>query len=394
MIVPDQNLEPQHAIGSDRRGAALLIALFFVVILATIVSAAAFVGQLEYRGSRNTLVEQRAFAISEYGLNNEISNWDRGRNLPNPVGMAIGGFDTTRVYVAAGDSARVSIKRLSDTGFWVVSEGRANIGSQSLESGRQTGAYVRIAYPTITPQGAITSAGDVKLQGASQVNGYEHPPAGWPQCANIPGDTVPAVVVGPGHTVTAGPTNITSTPAVVYDSAAADSNTYVRYGSESWNSLTTNADITIPGGIYGSNILPVGTATTCNRNILTNWGEPNRPGAVVGCYGYYPIIYSQSSLKINGNGYGQGILLVNGDLEINGTFDFYGLVVLRDDLVKGNGTANIVGAVFAANLTDVNPLSWLTGTQDVNYSSCAVQSALRGSAILTRVPQRHWSQIF
>ncbi len=394
MIVSDQNLEPQRTIGSDRRGAALLIALFFVVILATIVSAAAFVSQLEYRGSRNTLVEQRAFAVSEFGLNNEISNWDRGRNLPNPVGMPIGGFDTTRVYVAAGDSARVSIKRLSDTGFWVVSEGRANIGSQSLEAGRQTGAYVRIAYPTITPKGALTSAGDVKLQGASQVSGYEHPPAGWPQCANIPGDTVPAIVVGPTGTVTAGPTNVASTPGVVHDSAAADSNTYVRYGSESWNSLTTNADITLPGGIFGSDIQPVGTATKCDRSVNTNWGEPMRPGAVIGCYGYYPIIYSQSSLKINGNGYGQGILLVNGDLEINGTFDFYGLVVLRDDLVKGNGTANIVGAVFAANLTDVSPTSWLTGTQDVEYSSCAVQSALRASAILTRVTQRHWSQIF
>jgi len=189
VIVPNQNLEPDHETGSERRGAALLIALFFVVILATIVSAAAFVAQLEYRGSRNTLVEQRAFAVSEYGLSNEISNWDRGRNLPNPVGMAIGGFDTTRVYVAAGDSARVSIKRLSDTGFWVVSEGRANIGSQALESGRQTGAYVRIAYPTIEPKEAITSAGNVKLQGASGVSGYEHPPAGWPQCAAIPGDS-------------------------------------------------------------------------------------------------------------------------------------------------------------------------------------------------------------
>ncbi|MGH7695570.1 MAG: pilus assembly PilX family protein [Gemmatimonadaceae bacterium] len=394
MIVSNQNLEPQHEIGSDRRGAALIIALFFVVVLATIVSAAAFVSQLEYRGSRNTLVEQRAFAVSEFGLNNEISNWDRGRNLPNPVGMAIGGFDTTRVYVAAGDSARVSIKRVSDNGFWVVSEGRANIGSQALESGRQTGAYVRIAYPSITPKGAITSAGNVRVAGSSEVDGYEHPPVGWPQCANIPGDTVPAVVVGPGATVTSGPSNITSTPAVVYDSAAADSNTYVRYGSESWLSLTSNADITLPGGLFGSNILPVGTATTCNKSVITNWGEPNRPGAVAGCYGYYPIIYVQSGLKINGNGYGQGILLVNGDLEINGTFEFYGLVVIRDDLVKGNGTAKIVGAVFAANLTDTSPLSWLTGDQDVHYSSCAVESALRGSAILTRVTQRHWSQIF
>lgn len=393
MIVSDHHLQPETEPGSERRGAALLLALFFVVILATIVSAAAFVSQQEYRGSRNTLVEQRAFAVSEFGLNNEISNWDRGRNLPNPVGMPIGGMDTTRVYVAAGDSARVSIKRLTANAFWVVSEGRANIGSMWLESGRQTGAYVRIAYPSITPKGAITSAGNVKLQGSSTVNGYEHPPNGWPQCANIQGDTVPAVVVGPGATVTTGSGNITSVPGIVYDPAASDSNTYVRYGSESWISLSSNADIVLPGGHFGSDIQPVGTATTCNRSLNTNWGEPRRPG-VQGCYGYYPIIYVQSNLKINGNGKGQGILLVNGDLEVNGTFEFYGLVILRNNLVKGNGTAMIKGAVFAANLTDNDPLSWLVGNQDVHYSSCAVESVLRGSAILTRVTQRHWSQIF
>ncbi len=390
----DQLREPVDKPDSRERGAALLLTLFAVIVLGTIVSAATFVSQQEYRGARNTLVEQRAFAVSEFGLNAEVSNWDRSRNLPAPVGMLVGAMDTTRVYVASGDSARVSIKRISDNSFWVVSEGRANIGSSALESGRQTGAYVRLAYPTINPGGAITSAGNVRVQGSAEVNGYEHNPPGWPQCASIPGDTVPAVLVAPGATVNSGPSNITSVPAVVYDSAAADSNTYVRYGTESWLTLTSNADITLPGGIMGADIEPIGTPTACDYSLNTNWGEPWRPGTVAGCYGYYPIIYVQGGLKINGNGRGQGILLVNGDLEINGSFEFYGLVVLRDDLVKGNGTAKIQGAVFAANLTENNPLSWLTGNQDVFYSTCAVESALRGSAILTRVKERHWSQIF
>jgi hypothetical protein len=380
-------------VGRSRRGAALLIALFAVVVLATIVSGAAFVSQQEYRGSRNTLVEQRAFNVSEFGLNSEVSNWDRGRNLPSPVGMPIGAIDTTRVYIASGDSARVSIKRISDNAFWVVSEGRANIGSRMLESGRQTSAYVRIAYPSITPRGAITSAGNVRLQGSAVVSGYEHNPPGWGHCANIPGDTVPAVAIGPGATLTTGPNNIQSVPAVIVDPAASDSNTYVRYGSESWNTLTTNADIVLPGGQYGSDILPVATATSCNYGLTTNWGEPFRPGVAL-CTGYYPIIYAQNDLKINGNGRGQGILLVNGDLEINGTFEFYGLVVIRDDLLKGNGTAKIQGAVFAANLNATNPTQWVTGNQDIWYSTCAVESALRGSAILTRVKERHWAQIF
>lgn len=393
-VIPE--LEPARPALDARRGAALLMALFAIVVLSTIISAAMFISQQGFRSSRNTLVEQRAFAVAEFGLNSDVSNWDRSRNIT----MAVGDTTKNLVYVAAGDTARVSIKRLSDTGFWVVSEGRASVGSMGLESARQTGAFVRIAYPSIKAKGAITSAGNVRVQGSAEVNGYDHPPTGWGHCASLPSDSVAAVVVGPTGTVTSGPSNITSTPAVVHDSAAADSNTYVRYGSESWVSLTSNADINLPGGLFGSDIEPAGTATACDRSYPTyhdyNWGEPLRSGVgyIAGCTSYYPIIYSASSLKINGNGRGQGILLVNGDLEINGKFEFYGLVIVRDDLVKGNGTAQIMGAVYAANLSEVNPLSWLTGDQDVFYSRCAIESALRGSGILIRAKERHWAQIF
>jgi hypothetical protein len=394
-------LEPARSAPDGRRGAALLMALFAIVVLATIISGAMFVSQQGFRASRNTLVEQRAFQVAEYGLNAEVSNWDRSRNLPPPTGMAVGDTVTTRIYVAAGDTARVAIKRVSDLGFWVVSEGHANIGSMALESARQTGAYVRVAYPAINPKGAITSAGNVRIQGAGEANGYSTSPTGWSQCASLPNDTVAAVVVGPTGTVTSGPTNITSTPGVVHDSAAADSNTYVRYGTESWNSLTANADIKLPGGVYTSDIEPIGNDSTCfntlalNPNWQLNWGEPLRStGYIKGCSNYFPIIYVQTSLKIAANARGQGILLVNGDLEVQGTLDFYGIVIVRDDILKSAGTARITGAVFAANLSEVLPTSWLTGDQDVMYSRCAIESALRGSGILVRAKERHWAQIF
>jgi hypothetical protein len=380
--------------GSDegqRRGVALITALFGVVVLAVMMSGMYFTSNQEYRGTRNALVEQRAFAVAEFGLNSEISNWDRARNQLQNFG--IGAIDSNQVYVAAGDTAWVKVTRLTNTTFWVLADGQANIGVKSLESRRQTSAYVRIAYPTIEPKGAITAAGDVRLQGAANVDGDDVHPAGWTNCgALVP--TVPAVTVPPAGTVITGPGNITSTPAVAHDSAAADSNTYVRYGSESWNSLSANADIKLAGGVYNNNILPVGTATTCDKSGNFNWGEPARPGTVAGCYGYFPIIYSSGSLHLNGNGRGQGILLVNGDLEINGLLEFTGIVIVRDDILKSNGTADIKGAVFAANMTAGDPLSWMTGDQDVQYSNCAVQSALQGSAILVRVLQRHWAQVF
>lgn len=376
----------------DRRGIALITALFSIVILAVVISGAVFTSTQEYRAGRNALIEQRAFSVAEYGLNSEISNWDRSRNLPG--GMAVGVIDSSDIYVASGDTARVKVTRLTDNEFWVISDGEANMGSNALSARRQTGAYVRIAYPTINPKGAITAAGNVKVQGSAQVDGTEHDPPGWTQCDSIPGAQVPGITVPPGGTVTYGPTNITSTPEVAYDPAAADSNTYVRYGTETWNTLTANADIKLHGGTVVNNIYPDGTASTCNYANTFNWGEPLRPGSVAGCYGYYPIIYFDSDVHINGNGRGQGILLVNGSLDFNGIFDFYGLIIVRNDFNKGTGTADIHGAVFAANLALDNPLSWMTGDQSVMYSSCAVQSALQGSAILVRVKERGWTQIF
>lgn len=376
-----------------RRGAAILIALVAIVVLASLISSASFVSQQEFRSSRNTLVEQRAFAVAEFGLNSEISNWDRSRNLPAPVGDSVGELDTSRVYVAAGDSAKISIKRLSNNIFWVVSEGRTSIGSVSLESGRQTSAFVRIAYPSIVPKGAITSAGNVNLIGNATVSGYDTDPVGWNQCATVPSDTVPAIAVGPTANVGISGSAQTSTPAVVHDSAAADSNTYVRYGSESWNTLVSNADITLPGGTINS-IAPILNASNkCNYAVNSNWGEPNRPGTTQ-CYGYFPIIYSSGSLTVTGNGRGQGILLINGDLRIQGNFDFYGLVVVRDDITKGAGTAKIQGAVFSANMNFADSTSVITGTHDVLYSKCALESSLRASAILIRAKERHWAQIF
>ena len=376
---------------NQRKGIALITALFGVVVLGVMMSGMYFTSNQEFKGTRNALVEQRGFAIAEYGLNSEISNWDRTRNKPTV--FPIGKIDSTQVYVSSGDTAWVKVSRLTDNTFWVVSEGHANIGVAQLEARRMTGAFVRIAYPTINPKGAITAAGNVKMLGSATVDGDDQHPAGWTNCGALSA-TVPAVTVPPSATVSYTPANIASSPAVSYDSAAADSNTYVRYGSESWNTLTANADITLPGGVYGSDILPVGTATTCDRSFDTNWGEPLRPGLAAGCYNYFPIVYSQGDLHLNGNGHGQGILLVNGDLEINGQFEFYGIIIVRDDLTKSNGTAMIHGAVFAANLTLTDPLSWMTGNQDIFYSKCAVENALAGSAILVRVTQRHWAQIF
>lgn len=373
----------------DRRGVALLSAILGVVVITVLILGGFFASTQEFRGGRNLLIEQRAFAVAEYGLNSEVSNWDRGRN----ISMAVGAIDDTRRYVADGDTAFVKITKLTGNTFWVVSEGRAALGSGAMESGRSTNAYVRLAYPSIDPKGAITTAGDVETQGNFGVTGNDTDPSGWGgMCAGIAGGNVAAFRVAPSADVDIHkPEKVIG--GVSRDPAAADSNTYVRYGSETWESLVAGADIVIPasaGSNYNSGVKPTLDDGKC-ENVSTNWGEPFRPG-VTQCHNRFPIIYSAGDLHLKSNGRGQGILLVNGNLTLNGNFDFYGIVIVRDNIKKGNGTATIHGAVYARDAV-IGGNNWFSGNQNIYYSRCAVENALRGSAILVPVKERHWTQL-
>lgn len=388
MIIQDSN-DNTETEGESRRGSALLLTLIVVVVLGALSIGGTMSSLQEYRAGNASLVGQRAFAVAEFGLNHEISQWKRSRNLPPPVGMAIGAIDSNSVFVAQGDTARVKVTRLNENTFWVVSIGRASVGINALESQRQTHMLVRIAYPSINPGGTIVTAGNISVKGSAGITGQNTNPAGWPQCANIAGRDTFAISYGPGKTV-----DIQKPQSVVggthADPAAADSNTYVRYGTESWQSLVAGADITIPGGTYQPD--PSGTATVCNYTVGTNWGEPLRGnGTIAGCIDYFPIIYAQSSIALT-HGRGQGILLVNGDVQLNGNFQWYGLIIARDDIVKGNGTFDLWGSVMSrnANVTDDNSI---TGNSNFQWSKCAVESALRGSAILTRTRERSWVQL-
>lgn len=372
-----------------RRGMALLVTLVVVVVLAALSTGAVVSSMQEYRAGRNSLVEQRAFAVAEYGLNAEIANWNRSRNLPPPTGMSIGAIDSSNVFVAQGDTAKVYIQRLTENTFAVRSLGRAAIGNGQLESERSTQVIVRIAYPSIRPGGAIVTAGDIDVKGSAEVDGRNTNPAGWNQCAQIAGRDTFAIVYAPGKTASIQKPNMVYN-GISVDAAAGDSNTYVRYGTESWNSLKANADIVLPGGNYSPS--PVGNATTCTPQT-DNWGEPIRTsGYIAGCINYFPIIYVDGSAQLS-HGRGQGILLVNGDVRLNGNFEWYGLIIARDDVVKGNGTFDLWGSVMSAN-TQVNDPNSITGNSYFRWSKCAVESALRASAILTRTKERGWAQIF
>jgi hypothetical protein len=373
---------------SNREGMALAMAMFAIVVIGALIAGAFFASTQDFRIGRNSLVAQRAFSAAEFGLNKTMAEWDTKDNLS----IKTGGERVLNYTFADGGAAAVRITRLNDYSYWVVSEGSAGANTP-VETRRRTSSVLRLAYPAVKVGGAVTLAGGGTVKGSTQILGNNANPTGW-DCADYPGRDTTAVAYAPGTTLSIQKaSNAIGTPQSYADPNAGNDGTYVKFGDESWTTLTQQADVTVTGDWDPA---PVGTATTCTRTN-SNWGEPLRApaaGVVAGCTSYFPIVWVKSDLHVNAQGRGQGILLIEGSLQVNGNFTWNGLVIVKDDIIKGNGNPTITGAVMARNATLATAGSEFLGNSTFQYSKCALESALRGSARLVPAKQRAWAEMW
>ena len=359
-----------------RRGTALVLVLVAMIVL-TVLSTGAILGSMEeLRSAHNEQMQQRALAVAEYGLNQQVANWTPARNQ-----LANGAIDSSKVVVAGGDTASVAVMRLNSRSFWVVSIGRTKGGSGRLEAQRQVSMLVSVSSASLRAPATITSFGPTSIKGSANITGVNTAPPGWGACGST-NDTL-AISVNPASTLfVQKPSSQSVNGSSNADPNAGNLNTYNTFGNETWSSLVGKANVMA----NGASPSPSGTTTTCTTTS-TNWGEPLRSGSyVAGCTNYFPIVYSAGSLSIHG-GRGQGVLIVEGDLTINGNFSYDGLILVKGDL-KANGTLDVFGAVLTQGATDI------LGNANFTYSSCAVNNAFAGLSTPKRTKQRSWAQMY
>lgn len=382
-----------------RKGFAMFMALGALVIVAVLIAGSSYLTTQEARLGQNQLVQSRAMAAAEYGLNRIQADWDKTPNLT----MANGAFFDTSYTIANQGTVTVRYVRLNTETFWIVSEGRATVGnstSAARTAVKRVGAILRLRIPTITTQGAVTTAGNINANGTAHIIGTDSVPPGWTGCAAA--SPRAALVIGTTATYNlpngANASNVVGEPTVTTSALASDSNTYVRFGDETWQALVAGANIT-------TSTLDGGTPTTnasdasCNKSDTKNYGEPWRTaqhaGAITVCNTYFPIIYVSTSTQATG-GRGQGILLVNGDFKFGGGFEWYGLVIVKDDIEKGTGTSTIHGGIMArnANVGTKDNAEDLSGTTNILYSACSLERAMRGSASVVQAKHRAWTEMY
>jgi Tfp pilus assembly protein PilX len=389
-----------------RAGFALPLVLFALVIVGTVITGVFYTANMESAIGRNEALQERAFEAAEYGLHATIEKW--GTLATSTTNNAVGSYKpassgcsspTTCVgysTLVPKDSASlwkdtVRITKLSSTRYQMVSTATINGGILRYARHR-TAMDVKLMYPTFNFQAALMTQGNIQIGGSSYINGYDQSPTGW-GCSNALVNKPGIVIDSRSNVGLAGCTAlrcVDGTPDIRNSTAASDTMNYFVFGDLKWADVTAMATWTFTGGTF-TGIAPALTGSACDTSLNTNWGDPRRLTPAGACESYFPIIYMNGSGRMS-NGTGQGILLVQGDLEISGNFEWSGPIIVRGTFTT-TGTGNkVTGGVMAdnANLSS----SAVLGNAVVNYSTCVLNTAALAAAVPKPIIQRAWTDMF
>jgi hypothetical protein len=333
-----------------REGFAVATALFTLIVIGALAMGTLFAATHEMRAGTDALHQARAIMAAELGVEQAIAGWSREWN-----GVLARGYGRSWTSSTAEAVQLVlSVTRLADDLFVITSEARAG------PSRRQVARTVRLDVRDPPLLAALVATGGFDTTTAWAIDGSDHPPAQW-DC--------PAA--GPGLAAV----------------AITDTINALRFGHFDWSALVGVANTSLTVRVTGAS--PPASGEECDTTLPQNWGEPNRSSGGP-CTGYYPVIHAPSDLVIDG-GRGQGVLVVEGNLMIQGGFEFTGVVLVRGAVIGGAGGGRITGTMAIAG-QGATPSS-LEGIS-IEFSRCAARKALLGIAMPMAVVERSWSEGF
>lgn len=369
----------------NRRGMALFISIVAIIVVGGLVSAVLATTTLEQRTGETARRQNQAFAVADAAMGGVVANWLGGSWNTMAVGAstAISGTSPNGTGTYTG-----SVSRINDEIFLLDVTGR----DRNSSARQRLAMLVKLRILKFDISAALTTRGNGSIGGSGEVSGEDTPP--WPAECPPPGPPEAGIRhPDPSDLNFIGGCNgascVTGDPNVEADPTVND-NTFFNYNDNDWESLKASATLVIPGATY-TQLKPSVAASQCNLSDTKNWGEPLRPATIAQCVNYFPIIFVDGDAHLS-NGRGQGILMVNGDLELTGGFEFAGVAVVRGRLKSvGNGN-KVTGGVLAANVELDN--TQVLGNATLRFSRCAIEKAQQASAPGAQFRSRGWLQVF
>ncbi len=370
-------MQPPNRRRCRRSGGFALVLVLFVLLTLALVTAGTLLGtSADLRATRNYRGAQQVHFVAESGIsmalqkvnavgvvnfqNDVVNQWAAvfGGTGAQPF-APLPGFSFTVVPVAsAGNPANAGQFIATATGV----EGVRNVVVANV---------IRSNVPSTTP-GAVYLANDnptnATFQGnAFTIDGNDHNPTGGPG----PAPPVPGIATR----------NATNTQQAINSLSPIQADNVQGYGYQAGPPIVPSI-LTSPAApsiaemntIINDLLAMPGVVTNSSGQINgnTTWGTPGAPQIT------HLNNASGVTIKGNGNASGAGILIVDGDLTIQGSFDFQGLILVRGktnvtndpSLTNVTGNATVYGSLWTQ---DVNLT--VGGSAIVDYSSKALQYA-------------------
>ena len=363
-----------------KRGFALPVAVFALVIVGVITTGAFFIARQEGRIGVASEYAGMAFFLTEQGLVDLMDGWNPALFAALP---SWGDTTVSEDYPGLG-IVTTRVTRMTDYLYFVDADGTVTRGG-AMRSGasRRVGVTIRLVTADIAPAAALVTRGSTSLSGTAEVHGEDEAPPGWGGFCTGSLENKPGILTdNDSQVTTTGAAEITGVPAVQEDTYI-DDETFTEFGDLTWAELTDMANIRLSGGSL-TTLAPDSTVTGACRTgqaFPSNWGNPENPGAA--CFGWYPVIHITGNANIQSGGVGQGVLLVDGNLELRGNFVFYGIIIVQGSMgTQGSGN-RVFGGVMASNANFDSQA--FTGGSVVTNSTCAVSRAIINNSGLTRV---------
>jgi hypothetical protein len=245
---------------------------------------------------------------------------------------------------------------------------------------------MRVVPLVVDIQAAFTVGGPVIWGGGNTfVKGFDATPPGWAGCqggpalAGVRAKSIGDLGLSNGQ--------FKGTPDSVI-TPALDSTTFTNFGQTNYAMLASQATIQLPSGTYAP--VPSLTGGKCNYASTSNWGDGNTPTNP--CGSYFPIVHIAGDALINGASQGQGMLLVDGNLTVSGTFKYYGMIIVKGSFsTQLGGSPTIYGTLLArsANLA----ANAIAGDVTIQYSKCAVERTMDATGVATPIRSRSFARV-
>src|SRR5437016_558417 len=395
----------KHVVRNER-GMALAIAIVALVVVGALIAGAFFSGTQEQRVAENVRRVQASFGVAEEGVYDIIRGW--AADSMKQKYAALWPYQSPGVdRVTWGNKTATSktgsysgtMYKLNDALYLIdmTAQDTMSLAGRIRGGGasQRLGLLARIRPLQVNTQAAVTSGGANIVAGNASIDGTDHPPTGWVGCPPLDSAKAGIRTQSDGTVATSGHPAILGNPPVLKDPTLADSS-FTHYGDVTYTQLAQSATITLPAQNFSNGIGPVTVNGACDLTVQTNWGSPTTPAGP--CGAYFPIIHiTGDGATINGQE-GQGVLLVDGSLSVQGGFQFFGVVIVKASIKTpgGGGTpAHFWGTVMVQDtVAFTDTTNNISGAANLMYSKCAIVKALDKTGNGAMMRSRGWVQLY